>query len=45
MNVFHTQSRIVVHKRFSELMERRLFQVVYPVLPIDFLGLYVIFPE
>ena len=33
------------HERFSALMDRQRFQVVYPVLPMDLLGVYVLFPE
>jgi superfamily II DNA or RNA helicase len=33
------------HERFSTLMEKARFQVVYPVLPMDVLGLYVLLPE
>jgi hypothetical protein len=33
------------HEGFSALMDRRRFQVVYPVLPIDFLGFYILLPE
>jgi hypothetical protein len=27
------------------MMDRQRFQVVYPVLPMDLLGVYVLFPE
>ena len=30
---------------FSALMDRQRFQVVYPVLPMDLLGAYVLLPE
>jgi len=33
------------HERFSALMDRQRFQVVYPVLPMDLLGVYVLLPE
>ena len=33
------------HERFSALMDGRRFQVVYPVLPMDFLGVYVLLPD
>ncbi len=31
--------------RFSALMDRQRFQVVYPVLPMDLLGVYILLPE
>jgi light-regulated signal transduction histidine kinase (bacteriophytochrome) len=33
------------HQRFSSLVSTRKFQVVYPVLPMDILGIYVLLPE
>ncbi len=33
------------HERFSALMDRQRFQVVYPVLPMDLLGIYILLPE
>jgi hypothetical protein len=33
------------HERFSALMDRQRFQVVYPVLPMDLLGVYILLPE
>jgi superfamily II DNA or RNA helicase len=36
---------VSAHERFSALMDRQRFQVVYPVLPMDLLGLYVLLPE
>ena len=41
------QSRrlVAAHERFSALMDKQRFQVVYPVLPMDLLGLYVLLPE
>jgi hypothetical protein len=36
---------VAAHERFSALMERQRFQVVYPVLPMDLLGIYVLLPE
>ena len=33
------------HERFSALMDRQKFQVVYPVLPMDLMGIYVLLPE
>lgn len=45
--VAERQSRRLVeaHERFSSLMEHRGYQVVYPVLPMDLLGVYVLLPE
>lgn len=36
---------VAAHERFSALMDRQRFQVVYPVLPMDLLGIYVLLPE
>ncbi|HQU93723.1 MAG TPA: hypothetical protein PLK77_15575, partial [Pyrinomonadaceae bacterium] len=36
---------VAAHERFSSLMDRSKFQVVYPVLPMDLLGIYVLLPE
>ncbi len=36
---------VEAHERFSSLMDRSKFQVVYPVLPMDLLGIYVLLPE
>lgn len=36
---------VAAHERFSALMDRQRFQVVYPVLPMDLLGAYVLLPE
>jgi superfamily II DNA or RNA helicase len=36
---------VAAHERFSSLMERQRFQVVYPVLPMDLLGIYIMLPE
>jgi hypothetical protein len=36
---------VAAHERFSALMDRQKFQVVYPVLPMDLLGIYVLLPE
>lgn len=33
------------HERFSALMDAKKFQVVYPVLPMDLLGVYILLPE
>jgi hypothetical protein len=45
--VAEQQSRRLVeaHERFSALMDRQRFQVVYPVLPMDLLGIYILLPE
>ena len=45
--VAEQQSKRLVdaHERFSALMDRQRFQVVYPVLPMDLLGIYVLLPE
>ena len=32
------------HERFCELVDKRKFQVVYPVLPMDILGIYHLLP-
>ncbi|USS49409.1 helicase-related protein [Ralstonia pseudosolanacearum] len=36
---------VEAHERFSALMDKQRFQVVYPVLPMDLLGMYVLLPE
>lgn len=36
---------VAAHERFSALVDRRRYQVVYPVLPMDLMGLYVLLPE
>jgi superfamily II DNA or RNA helicase len=45
--VAEMQSKRLVeaHERFSALMDKQRFQVVYPVLPMDLLGIYVLLPE
>ncbi|MBI3915847.1 MAG: DEAD/DEAH box helicase [Betaproteobacteria bacterium] len=45
--VAEQQSKRLVdaHERFSALMDRQRYQVVYPVLPMDLLGVYVLLPE
>jgi superfamily II DNA or RNA helicase len=45
--VAEQQSKHLVeaHERFSALMEGKRFQVVYPVLPMDLLGIYLLLPE
>lgn len=42
----HQSKRLVeAHERFSSLMDGKRFQVVYPVLPMDLLGIYILLPE
>jgi hypothetical protein len=36
---------VAAHERFSELVEKNRYQVVYPVLPMDLLGIYVLLPS
>ncbi len=45
--VAEQQSKRLVeaHERFSALMDKQHFQVVYPVLPMDLLGVYIFLPE
>lgn len=45
--VAEQQSKRLVeaHERFSALMDGKRFQVVYPVLPMDLLGLYILLPD
>ncbi len=40
-----SQKLVEAHERFSSLMDGRHFQVVYPVLPMDLLGIYILLPE
>ena len=35
---------VEAHERFCQLIDRRRYQVVYPVLPMDILGIYVVLP-
>ena len=35
---------VEAHERFCELVGHRRYQVVYPVLPMDILGLYILLP-
>ena len=35
---------VEAHERFSALVEQKRFGVVYPVLPMDILGIYVLMP-
>lgn len=45
--VAENQSKKLVeaHERFSSLMDAQRFQVVYPVLPMDLLGVYILLPD
>jgi hypothetical protein len=45
--VAESQSKklVAAHERFSALMDADRFQVVYPILPMDLLGVYVLLPE
>lgn len=45
--VAEQQSKRLVeaHERFSSLMDAQRFQVVYPVLPMDLLGIYILLPD
>lgn len=36
---------VAAHERFSSLMDKQKYQVVYPVLPMDLLGIYILLPE
>lgn len=36
---------VAAHERFSALLDAQHFQVVYPVLPMDLLGVYILLPE
>ncbi len=36
---------VAAHERFSALMDKKRFQVVYPVLPMDLMGIYILLPE
>ncbi|MGH8006240.1 MAG: helicase-related protein [Candidatus Binatia bacterium] len=40
-----SQKLVAAHERFSALMDSKRFQVVYPVLPMDLLGVYILLPE
>jgi superfamily II DNA or RNA helicase len=40
-----SQRLVEAHERFSALMDQRRFQVAYPVLPMDLLGVYILLPE
>ena len=45
--VAEQQSKKLVdaHERFSALMDGKRFQVVYPILPMDLLGIYILLPD
>ncbi len=36
---------VAAHERFSALMQKQRYQVVYPVLPMDLMGIYILLPE
>ena len=36
---------VAAHERFSALMDNQRYQVVYPVLPMDLMGIYILLPE
>ena len=36
---------VSAHERFNSLMDKQRYQVVYPVLPMDRIGIYVLLPE
>ena len=36
---------VVAHERFSALMGKQRYQIVYPVLPMDLMGIYILLPE
>ena len=40
-----SQRLVEAHERFSALMDKQRYQVVYPVLPMDLLGIYILLPE
>ena len=40
-----SQHLVEAHERFSKLMDRKRFQIVHPVLPMDIIGLYVLLPD
>jgi hypothetical protein len=39
-----SQHLVEAHERFSALVEKKRYGVVYPVLPMDVLGIYVLMP-
>lgn len=40
-----SKALVAAHERFSALMDKKKFQVVYPVLPMDLMGMYILLPE
>ena len=36
---------VAAHERFSALMDKQRYQVVYPVLPMDLMGMYILLPQ
>lgn len=36
---------VAAHERFSALMGKQRYQVVYPILPMDLMGVYILLPE
>jgi superfamily II DNA or RNA helicase len=40
-----SQQLVAAHERFSALLDKHRFQVVYPVLPMDLLGIAMLLPE
>jgi len=36
---------VEAHERFSRLVDKKKFEVVYPVLPMDVLGVYILVPN
>ena len=41
----HSKRLVAAHERFSALMDKQRYQVVYPVLPMDLMGIYLLLPE
>ena len=40
-----SQHLVDAHERFSKLMDRKRFQIVHPVLPMDIIGIYILLPD
>ena len=40
-----SQRLVAAHERFSALMDKQRYQVVYPILPMDLMGMYILLPE
>jgi superfamily II DNA or RNA helicase len=36
---------VEAHERFSQLMDKKRFKVVHPVLPMDVMGIYILLPD